>query len=1509
MNGPDDGWKPVQIGLVDMGFNHFYDDAGVSPTFQLSDLANAGSAISEMVLNVTWAQLEPTRGQFDFSAINSAISAVSAYNTSNGTDLGIKLRVWGGVVAPDWAKNIDGPPIVVSGQATVDPTDYTPRTFGHVWTADYNDAWTTLQTELATYVSSGGSVTYDGNPIIRGISQTAGATASDEPFVSLPTAAPISKGASQTFNQFGALVSGGYTDEAEMLTLRAAVADYAAWATTPLDYTINPFHLYENGSSVLDQNFALAVLQQTRNSTRLVQAGNHALDAPQHSQLPFLYAQLTADAAMTTAAAPNSYQTASPDLLYTEPSSGNPEFPVSGGYSNWPNVVSSGVVANGGDIELWSFSGPSGTTISGFVNMTSSQMSALAGIVADGVAPVTGAPADGSALGFLAPAFITGPAGTIRFTGTDALLLATASPQSSYSVTLSSLNGHTLSVVDHDGIVNGATSGTTLTFSGTLDQVNTVLASLTDSLGSGSDIVHIAATDSGGGSAARNVGVKVLSAGASSSASPDAPPAVFQANGVAVLGGVQASLDVAGNLQLGSGGYATTLFAALAPNAYATATLSVGGTFEVKSGGAGYFTGGLTAPTVQVDTGGLLNGAGVLSASLGGAIVNSGTIEALADFTLGQQQLEVANALTGSGTLLVDAGATLILDGAVGSSQVVRFASNTSAQLSQSPAPPSTLELAAPATMSAVISGFTYADRLRLDGVTITGASYSGSSLSVQTSGGTLSYTLTGDLAGLTLDTSSATLSQGIIQFVPPASPTLPGGTVVDQILVSGGTTVETDHVTANGIGGVAVSVDGGGTLALAGGGVVIAEQAAIIGDTGQGTMVLMGGALALPGSSGSPALVIGAEAGATGTVLDLEQITASGTVVVGSAGSGTLELLGVAATVSDGAAVIGETANGSGLVRVNGGEWMNAGGLTVGGAGSGGLTIDGSDNGVTGQVTAYNVTIGNQTGGQGTVLLDDGEMLVANFAAATDTVTVGGAGSGDLTLQGGSELAIGYAQANTAQNTGRLVVGGTSGGQGHVTIADSATILVYGDATVGGAGSGTVTVGTAAGNEALLALRGSLTVNSGGTVALGDADAAVRAPTIDVVQGGMISGFGTLSGDLGGNLTTTSADIVNDGTIKAKGGDLLLYGNITGSGTLSIASGATMTLEGSVGSGQTVSFGSHATLVIADPAAFHGTLSSFDASDTLEIGGEQASNVSWSSGALTITLPSGSLQYGIDGSFTGGFAVHADALGGSNIQAFPDTVGSGQGDVHMTTFDGLNYDFQAVGDFVVAQSTDTGNPWEIQMRTTGWGSDISVTQVLGTTVGDDQVTFAVGRNDVVHVDGVADTALQVGDAQQLGNDDGALTRVSDSVYRLDWANGESMTVSDFMGIYLDWTVTLGPNDAPGSVRGLLGSDTGQANDFQLRDGTVLIPPLSDQQMLGVYADSWRVAPGTSLLDDPQPSQLTQLVQAMATPPTTTDPGATSTSTNSTAPLDQNSYAPGDFFQGPDTYRSQDLGF
>jgi hypothetical protein len=138
MSGSDSGAKPAETGLVDMGEISFYGDpSGAPPIFTISDLTNYPGSFGEIVLNVTWAELQPTEnGPLDTSAIDSAIAEVQAYNTASGGDLGIKLRVWGGFTAPEWAQNIDGPAITVTGQHTANPEDSNPVTIGRFWTAD-----------------------------------------------------------------------------------------------------------------------------------------------------------------------------------------------------------------------------------------------------------------------------------------------------------------------------------------------------------------------------------------------------------------------------------------------------------------------------------------------------------------------------------------------------------------------------------------------------------------------------------------------------------------------------------------------------------------------------------------------------------------------------------------------------------------------------------------------------------------------------------------------------------------------------------------------------------------------------------------------------------------------------------------------------------------------------------------------------------------------------------------------------------------------------------------------------------------------------------------------------------------------------------------------------------------------------------------------------------------------------------------------------------------------------
>jgi hypothetical protein len=1509
MSGTNTGDKPPQAGLVDMGDIQFYNDPSTpTPTFTLAqDLTKYPGAFSEIVLNVTWAQLQPNPGvALDTSFIQQATSEVAAYNTQFGTDLGIKLRVWGGYTAPDWAKAIDGPPITVTGAGTVDPTKDQTETIGRFWSADYLDAWSSFQAQLAA--------AYDNSPMIRGISNTAGAAATDEPFVPLHP------------DQVGDLQSGGYTDAAEERTLRNAIADYSSWSTTPLDYTMNLFHQEDTGTVVSDPNFTLAVLQLATNSSRAVQAGNHALNNPWPQADSFVYAQMAADAALDPNTVPGSYQTASPVVLRQGQTVGNPDF-------NWGSAIAQGAAANAGDIELWD--GP-GTT--GFTGLSLTAVDQLGGTLAAGIAPVTGAPDDRAALGFVAPGLVSGAPGNIALTGVDAVLLASKSVQTTYTVTVTSTGGNTLEVANFPNFVNSIvidhTSDTTINISGSsLAEINTVLASLTDTLQSGHDVLNLTATDNSGDTASRSIGIlvstdgvaplsvaggpqDVVSAatatttftwtgGGSDSAFTDAgnwtpagvpsgtlDTALFSAtpslvtvsgdgtpgtmvvdaivvpggdttitigtgitlgtgdldiadqhgsSGELLLGGVNTTLSVAGDLNIGGSaggnGGDGVLLANVAPGDQSTATLTVGGTVHVWGHGTARLAGNLSAAAIRTDPGGTISADGTLSVSAAGPIANNGAIEAVTDQTAGLQILTLGTAVAGTGQLEIDPGATLILADAVNSGQTIDFLPPSAAQFANDPYSPSTLVLESLFGVQGTVTGFTFADSLVLYGINGASATIAppGTLSILNASGGTL-YSIAvpgtaGDLMPVTTDgtivTSSGTIdtttvnfvakgrgqlpsvsvppalqgAQGIPVLVPnivpltplPASPgnnttvivtliagtgtlaagndfgnatieqidaqtlvvtgtlgaverslqsltyqgsaagsdtiqvsvsdydgqsapmtidvtnaadtavptftwaittsgsfsdnanwnvgsnpagTPPGGAnvadfgagvytvtgdgAVGQINVSG-TVTFTGQDVAQGtpLIGPAIVVDHGGALTLAGGAVLTSPQSATIGQDRQGLLTLMQGALSLTGAANTDALIIGQGANADGTVLDFEQITALGTVVVGDNGSGTLRLLGASAMVSDGGADIGRgAAGGIGVAVVDGGFWTNAGQLTVGDSGHGSLLIGGAVNGITGQVTAFDATIGAQTGANGSVTLASGDLLVANATAMASTLSVGLAGSGTLAVEGNGNVTVGAAQieltgTSSVTNVGTLSIGGAAGGSGLLTISGDASVLVNGNALVGGgAGSADVVVGQSATDTALLAMSGTLAIGKSGQVSLGGVHDTIRASAITIGTDDLLSGAGTISGDGGGNNTVRLTNIVNDGTIEATGGSLLVYGSVVGTGEITVETGATITMQATVGAGQTMAFSPTAHAVLNDVSAFAGTITGFAKGNILDLASTAATTATWSPGTLAIVTAAGTIDLNIAGSYAPNeFVVQSDGLGGTEVE------------------------------------------------------------------------------------------------------------------------------------------------------------------------------------------------------------------------------------------------------------------
>ncbi len=114
-------------------------------------------------------------------------------------------------------------------------------------------------------------------------------------------------------------------------------------------------------------------------------------------------------------------------------------------------------------------------------------------------------------------------------------------------------------------------------------------------------------------------------------------------------------------------------------------------------------------------------------------------------------------------------------------------------------------------------------------------------------------------------------------------------------------------------------------------------------------------------------------------------------------------------------------------------------------------------------------------------------------------------------------------------------------------------------------------------------------------------------------------------------------------------------------------------------------------------------------------------------------------------------------------------------------------------------------------------------------------------------MNGAVDHSL-ASDGEVLRLDGGAITRLSAKSYRVDWSDGQSLSVIN-QGVCFDEVVSLGPSDGPGSVEGLLGSNTSRATDIALADGTVLQHP-TEADLLGRYAESWSLADGGSLLEN-----------------------------------------------------------
>ena len=187
--------------------------------------------------------------------------------------------------------------------------------------------------------------------------------------------------------------------------------------------------------------------------------------------------------------------------------------------------------------------------------------------------------------------------------------------------------------------------------------------------------------------------------------------------------------------------------------------------------------------------------------------------------------------------------------------------------------------------------------------------------------------------------------------------------------------------------------------------------------------------------------------------------------------------------------------------------------------------------------------------------------------------------------------------------------------------------------------------------------------------------------------------------------------------------------------------------------------------------------------------------------------------------------------------------LASSVGDTHLTTFDGLYYDFQASGDFILAQE---GSNFVVQTRQESGAPtwpNAAVNKSVATRMGKTSVALCIEPTRLL-VDGKPST---LDDGKSLSLPDDVRVSRSGDIYTIARHDGETVQAT-LNSTWINLSIGLG-RGLHGPVRGLLGNANGNpADDIAPRDHTAFPQPVLFDELYRQYGESWRVPRGESML-------------------------------------------------------------
>ena len=223
--------------------------------------------------------------------------------------------------------------------------------------------------------------------------------------------------------------------------------------------------------------------------------------------------------------------------------------------------------------------------------------------------------------------------------------------------------------------------------------------------------------------------------------------------------------------------------------------------------------------------------------------------------------------------------------------------------------------------------------------------------------------------------------------------------------------------------------------------------------------------------------------------------------------------------------------------------------------------------------------------------------------------------------------------------------------------------------------------------------------------------------------------------------------------------------------------------------------------------------------------------------------------------------------------------LAANEGDPHITTVDGINYDFQSAGEFgalrdgegllVQTRQTPVATAAAIFNDYTGLTSCVSLNTAVAARVGTHRVTFQPNASGVpdpaglqLRVDGALTTLSAAGVSLGAG---GRVIPAGSGGIEIDFPDGTALLVTpNWWSTESKWFLNVDAYHTP-ALEGIMGARSRGSWLPGLPDGTSLGPqPASlHQRYLDLnqkFADAWRVTDKTSLFDyargpPPRPSR------------------------------------------------------